>query len=115
MNNPRRIFLFSALILCAILTLILTIEPIKAHETNKHPWIVGTVLDAQKQPVANAHIFLVNEDRDVIISEIYSQNDGHFSFDHLENTPSSIAVYVQRPHFKEGNYLTQVATLGKKR
>jgi len=76
----------------------------QAQEITSALWILGSVSDAQLQPVKNVIVRLLDEDAVKVISETETQSDGRFALPVPSSLPENIAVELDRNHFENVAY-----------
>jgi Na+/H+ antiporter NhaD/arsenite permease-like protein len=77
----------------------------QAQEITSELWILGSVSDAQRQPVKNVIVRLLDQDTGKLLSETETQTDGRFALPVPgDSLPENIAVELDRNHFENISY-----------
>ncbi len=103
MKQGSRFILLVLIILSAFLVT-LDQKTGQAQEITSALWILGSVSDAQLQPVKNVIVRLLDEDAVKVISETETQSDGRFALPVPSSLPENIAVELDRNHFENVAY-----------
>ena len=103
MKRASRFILLVVIILSALLV-ILDQNTGQAQEITSELWILGSVADAQRQPVKNVVVRLLDEETAKVISATETQSDGRFALPIPGSFPENIAVELDRNHFEKVTY-----------
>jgi Na+/H+ antiporter NhaD/arsenite permease-like protein len=97
---------FGLLLILGIVAFALAIPNggIQATEGEPPSLIVGTVLDAQNQPVEGVNLTLKDASNDEALAETETQPDGSFSLAVPDELPGALSLQVERAHFKGLQY-----------
>lgn len=108
MNRTSRIILLMVIILSALFVT-LDRKTGQAQEITSELWILGSVSDAQRQPIKNVVVRLMDDDSGELLSETETQSDGRFALPVPgDSLPENTAVELDRNHFEKLSYpLTQ--------
>jgi Na+/H+ antiporter NhaD/arsenite permease-like protein len=97
-------FILLVLIILSAFLVTLDQKTGQAQEITSALWILGSVSDAQLQPVKNVIVRLLDEDAVKVISETETQSDGRFALPVPSSLPENIAVELDRNHFENVAY-----------
>jgi Na+/H+ antiporter NhaD/arsenite permease-like protein len=98
-RNHLFISLFAVLILSAAVLLIFQGTPAEAQKATQETVILGTIKDAQNQPVSGAAVTLQNGEES--LSTANSQADGRFVLIVPQPVPNTFEIVITRAHFEE--------------
>lgn len=99
-NSPFRT-LFVAIFLVVVVAFLWPGRNTQAQKAADTPWITGTLLDEQNQPVEDAHVSLLRKGNEELLAEAQTQTDGRYTLILPEVIPTAMVIDIERAHFKE--------------
>ena len=100
MNQSMRRTIFAIGLLAVSLALVWINTSSQAQSDPSPVLIGGSLFDQLDQPVKNAQVTLMAEDRQTMLAEANTQTTGNFLLDAPEEIPPALYLVIDRPHFK---------------
>jgi Na+/H+ antiporter NhaD/arsenite permease-like protein len=100
MKKRWRLTLSAFFLLGTCVLLILSPHKAQAQEFDSRQWVVGRVLDSQKQSISGATVTLLESIDTDPLAEATSQSDGRYALAVPMTIPDHLIVHFERTHFK---------------
>ena len=100
MNQSMRRTIFAIGLLAVSLALVWINTSSQAQSDPSPVLIGGSLFDQLDQPVKNAQVTLMAEDRQTMLAEANTQTTGNFLLDAPDEIPPALYLVIVRPHFK---------------
>jgi len=100
MNQSMRKTIFAIGLLAVSLALVWINTSPQAQSDPSPVLIGGSLFDPLDQPVKNAQVTLMAEDRQTMLAEANTQTTGNFLLDAPDEIPPALYLVIERQHFK---------------